>query len=262
MDFPEELLPAFVLRSFLTRCAVLSVAVNVVSGLCVFFLPLAPMGYRRAAAIGMVTWLAGVLLLAWAVWQVVIWAFVAAFIPLGVGMGIFNLFLHVELTQLYPEEVGKAHAWGGFFIGFGAIVHAIIFGVLSDFFDVQRTLLGVCVLHVAVMGAAWHVGWSQLSFYTTSRQTTAAATSEAEQGDRNSEASVAAQQVAQAEAAVAAETAEKEKPTPALRLLMTWRMLGVLLLFFGFMFCGMAMKMLLSTVFEQVRKRPPFPISS
>ena len=125
MDFPEELLPALFLRSFLTRCAVLCVAVNVVSGLCVFFLPLAPMGYRRAAAIGMVTWLAGVLLLAWAVWQVVIWAFVAAFIPLGVGMGIFNLFLHVELTQLYPEEVGKAHAWGGFFIGFGAIVHAI-----------------------------------------------------------------------------------------------------------------------------------------
>jgi len=32
--------------------------------------------------------------------------------------------------------------------------------------------------------------------------------------------------------------AVKKKPSSALELLLTWRMVGVLLLFFGFMFCG------------------------
>lgn len=189
-------------------------AVNVVSGLCVFVLPLTLNGYRRTAAIGMITWVAGVLLLALAVWRVAIWLFVAAFIPLGVGMGIFNLFFHLELTKLYKEAVGKAHAWGGFFIGLGAIVHAIIFGTMSEVFDVQRTLLGICVLHFAVMGVAWHVGWSHLSFY-----------------DTGMEGSVA-------NGSVQTRVEVEDRATPALKLLVTWRMIGVLLLFFGVMFCG------------------------
>jgi hypothetical protein len=185
-----------------------------VSGLCVFVLPLTLNGYRRTAAIGMIAWVAGVLLLALAVWRVTIWLFVAAFIPLGVGMGIFNLFFHLELTKLYPEAVGKAHAWGGFFIGLGAIVHAIIFGTMSEAFDVQRTLLGVSALHFTVMGAAWHVGWSQLSFYDTRVE------------------------VSVADASLQTHVVVEDRVTPALKLLMTWRMLGVLLLFFGVMFCG------------------------
>jgi MFS family permease len=168
----------------------------------------------------MVTWLAGVLLLALAVWRVIIWLFVAAFVPLGVGMGIFNLFFHLELTKLYPEHVGKAHAWGGFAIGAGAIVHAIVFGTMSEVLDVQRTLLVVCILHFVVMGAAWHFGWSQLSFYAAP-----GTHMEVRSGKQTGESS-------QARATV------EEEPTPALELLVTWRMTGVLLLFFGFMFCG------------------------
>ena len=201
-------------------CCIFYTAVNVVSGLCVFVLPLTPNGYRRAAAIGMVTWLAGLLLLALAVWHVMIWLFVAAFIPLGVGMGIFNLFFHLELTKLYAEHVGKAHALGGFAIGAGAIVHAIVFGTLSAAFDVQTTLLGVCMLHFVVMGAAWHFGWSQLSFYAAS----------------GTYVDVRAEDPTNKSARTSA--AVKKKPSSALELLLTWRMVGVLLLFFGFMFCG------------------------
>ena len=53
-------------------------------------------------------------------------------------------------------------------------------------------------------------------------------------------------------AAGAASAASREAAaTPALALLRTWEMVGVLFVFAAFMFCGMAMKMLLSAVFEQ-----------
>ena len=124
------------------------------------------------------------------------------------------------MTRLNP----RAHATAGFWIGFGTIVHALLFGVLPDAVGVVETLAAVGGLHAALLAHAWRAGFRHLDFY-----------GEAAAGGGGGERG-------QSEAAA----------TPALALLRTWKMVGVLFVFAAFMFCGMAMKMLLPAVFEQM----------
>jgi hypothetical protein len=137
--------------------------------------------------------------------------------------------------------VPKAHSLAGFFIGCGAICHALLFGVLSEFIGVDSTLVAVMCMHAVVLGVAWHDGFSQLEFYESGYDGNSGETKAREQGEGNADTEDKPLQLQ-----------EHGAPTPALALLRTWKMGGVLLLLGAFMFCGMAMKMLLSTVFEQV----------
>jgi len=188
--------------------------INVVSGACPLFLPMAPSGYRWTAALGMASWLLGLLLQVLAVWAGQLWLFVAAFVPLGVGMGVYNLLLHVECTVWWSDNVPRPHAISGFFIGLGAIVHALLFGLLSSAVGVLQTLLIVAALHTLLMGAAWRVGFSRLSFYDKRRPD--AATPQPGGGSS-------------AESEQRPKAGEESRPTPSLQLLCTGRMLGVLL---------------------------------
>lgn len=62
-------------------------------------------------------------------------------------MGVFNLFLHVTLSQTFwPHDVPRAHAISGFWIGFGAFSHALMFGMLTEAVGVVNTLLVVSQL--------------------------------------------------------------------------------------------------------------------
>jgi hypothetical protein len=205
--------------AFLFGAGIMLALINVVSGASILFLPLTAARCRRAAAAGMWAWLGGIALQALAVRQRLMAPFLLSFVLLGGGMGVFNLYLHVTLTRVFwAHDVARAHATAGFWIGFGAIVHALLFGVLSDAVGVVETLAAVGGLHAALLAHAWRAGFRHLDFYGGGG------------GERGQ-----------------SETAA----TPALALLRTWKMVGVLFVFAAFMFCGMAMKMLLSAVFEQ-----------
>ena len=210
--------------AFLFGAGIMLALINVISGASILFLPLTAARCRRAAAAGMSAWLGGIALQALAVRQRLMAPFLLSFVLLGGGMGVFNLYLHVTLTRVFwAHDVARAHATAGFWIGFGAIVHALLFGVLSDAVGVVETLAAVGGLHAALLAHAWRAGFRHLDFY-----------GEAAAGGGGGERG-------QSEAAA----------TPALALLRTWKMVGVLFVFAAFMFCGMAMKMLLSAVFEQ-----------
>ena len=109
--------------------------------------------------------------------------------------------------------------------------HAAPAGQEANAAAVALTLLGLAGLHAGVSAWAWCSGFRELGFYGAP-----AGAADAHGGGGGG-----------------AEGAGGRGRTPALRLLCSWKMLGVLLVHGGFMFCGMAMKQLLSTIFEQVK---------
>jgi hypothetical protein len=117
--------------------------------------------------------------------------------------------------------VGKAHAIAGFWIGFGAIVHALVFGILADLVGVASTLAVVGGLHSLILGAAWYWGFRRLGFYGT------------EGGDSDSEDN--------------SEDSDHGEGlgTPAMALLRTWKMMGVLFVFSAFMVSASSSKAVL-----------------
>ena len=165
-------------------------------------------------------------------------------------------------------------AISGFWIGFGACVHALLFGVLTDALgypsrpedgssgggsvlemvvaaeaiaaeaeaeatssSVALTLLGVAGMHAVVMGVAWWCGFCKLSFYGAELSGPSGASTHPA-GPEGKGQEVAA-------------GVDAGPATGAIALLRTTSMVGVLVVHGAFMFCGMAMKQLLSTIFEQ-----------
>jgi hypothetical protein len=110
--------------------------------------------------------------------------------------------------------VGKAHAIAGFWIGFGAIVHALVFGILADAVGVASTLAVVGGLHSLILGAAWYWGFSRLDFYGTEGGDSGSGDSGDSSGDDGGGEGLG---------------------TPAMELLRTWKMAGVLFVFSAFM---------------------------
>jgi hypothetical protein len=223
---------------FLYGSSLMFLVLDLVGGALPLFMPSRPHLYRRLAAAGLLAWGAGLWVQALAVWQRWLPLFFFSFVLLGVGMGIFGLFfLHFELTVRWAHDVARLHAGAGFAIGCGAIVHTLAFGLLTEYAGVARALLGVAAVHSAALCYCWAAGFRWVSFFGKG-------------ADR-----------AAMDAAVAA-TRRRQRaaggggaPTPVRELLRSWRLHLLVAMFVSMMFCGMAMKMLLSTLFEQALRK-------
>ena len=173
------------------------------------------------------------------------WLFLLSFVGLGAGLGVLGLFfLHVVLTGWWSHDVPRAHAIAGFAIGAGAIVHTLLFGVAPARVGLVETLCLCAVLHTTVYAAACGAGFASTELYAARLRQQSRA------GQRPGARAAAAGDKGGHEPRPA-ESAGQPAPQGAWALLCEWRMCGLLFVFVGFMFCGMSMKMLLSTLFEQ-----------
>ena len=149
---------------------------------------------------------------------------------LGIAIGVFGLFfMHIELTKWWQHNIGKAHSYAGFVVGFGAIVHTLLFGLLTEYLGVVTTVLCVSALHAAIFVA---VGADGLALRYKVEEV---------------EGSVSEKGGGPAPA--------RGEPIGSLQLLCNWRMQLLMAMFVFMMFCGMAFKMLLSTLFEQALQK-------
>jgi hypothetical protein len=247
--------------------------------------------YKELVAASLIAWVLGLLLQALALANRWIVLFLLSFTLLGFSMGTFGIyFLHYELSKWWAHNIPHAHAIAGFIVGFAAISHTLIFGVLTEFTNATTTLLCVAALHALIFTVAWRSGFKNRGFYESTatqghevgsrgggkseehtadvsaaskggplpaaevapRDEVDASASVASVQSTPASASITASAPGSAAAAGAIDELDAGEPTPALTLLCSWRMQLLMAMFVFMMFCGMAMKMLLSTLFEQV----------
>jgi hypothetical protein len=87
--------------AFLFGSAIMMTMINVVAGASILVMPLTPTRCRFWAAFGIASWLVSVALMALSMTYKHMGLFLFSFAPAGFGMGVFNFFLHVTLSQVH-----------------------------------------------------------------------------------------------------------------------------------------------------------------
>jgi hypothetical protein len=190
--------------------------------------------YRELTAASLSAWITGLLLQALALSYGWITLFLLSFALLGFGLGTFGIFfLHFELSKWWVHNIPNVHSIAGFVVGFGAISHTLIFGVLTEFTSATTTLLCIAATHALIFGIAWCSGFCDPEFFIIASD---AELPVAHKGmilpppppvDRT------VSKPSKANSSSTENDSERElgEPTPALKLLCSWRMQMLMTMF-------------------------------
>ena len=204
--------------AFLYGSSLMFLVLDAVGGVLPLYMRDRPHLLPLLARAGLLAWSVGLWVQALALARQQLPLFFLSFVLLGVGIGVFGLFfMHFELTLRWSADVARCHALMGFVIGFGAIGHTLAFGLLTEYVGVVQTLLLVGGTHTALLALSWWRGFRHEAMFRQS----------------------------------AVMAGDGTPSTPVRELMCSWRLWLLVVVFVGMMFCGMGMKMLLSTLFER-----------